>query len=241
MCLLLVVLIPAAAFAENFSIRNGITFGMTFEETQKIDQIEEEKYSFGEKLGDYYLGIHEGRLEDGSVAYCFSDKIAGNSVEVYYTFDSGDNGLNSIIYDNRNYCYDYSDYKSKYEDIIESNDKSLQNRYANDSYGKYEELRSSTFKQIVKAAYESPSKMIKDCDIEYNQFLVPYDDYYVEIEHLIIMYTLGGEFAGVSQDGAYNLQEYIIYTRVDKEKASASIMDKVAEQMEVENSKKNDF
>lgn len=220
MCLLLVVLIPAAAFAENFSIRNGITFGMTFEETQKIDQIEG-KYSFGENLNNDDLGIQDGRLEDGSEVYSFLDRIGARMMDVYYIFDSDDNGLNSIIY--WRYCF-ASNYESEYE-IIESNDKTLQDRYASASFGEYEAMRSSTFKQILKA-YETFSHPV--C----NQFLVPYDDYYVEVEHLMIRDTLYyREY----------IEEYIIYTRVDKEKASEFITNKVEEQIEIENSKKNDF
>ena len=238
MCLLMVGLVPVSTFAENFSVRNGITFGMTFEETKKIDQIEEGNYTFGKDLSNDELGIQDGRLEDGSVAYRFTDRIGEKYMDVYYIFDPDDNGLNSIIY--YDYCPSFSPYESERE-IIENNDKILQDRYASTSCGGYVAMRSSMFRQIFKA-YETVSHpVIEKRDFEYNQFLVPYDDCYAEIEHLIITDTLDGSFNGQSYDGKYWIYEYIIYTRVDKETASEFITEKAREQMEIENSKKNDF
>lgn len=158
-----------SAFAEEFSIRKGITFGMTVEEVNAVE---------GVTLHYDDDGI-EGTI-DGYDTYFANGELAGYSCSFYYLFDQTDNKLSSIVYSLYEWCDSKQEHSDFYSEQIADLDTILTEKYETVSLGSFDELKSSVCHAIIADADDNSA--LFDVKVDGKQYLVRYDDCYFNFE-----------------------------------------------------------
>lgn len=205
------------ALAEQFSIRNGITFNLSVEEVERIDRSAggTEFRNVAERNKEWGISYSE----EDEYTYCSYATLAGYSGTINYRFTNPDKKLYEIEYD----------FQADSDTDIDSVFNELET-----SLTKYDELSIGSDPQIYGTCVQETNDDAFLAEVfGYTSRIVPYSEYYVVIDHIATRSSLSGL--------PDNFDHYISYSMKSKSEVDRILSEKSDKSEAAQKSKDTDF
>lgn len=170
----------SVGFADDFSVRNGIRFGMSMDEVYKIELVENASGPKKDDFSMYYL------LYDGKDMTCEDVNVAGyDGADITYSF-TADDKLGKFEY-SWFFYYDKPEFADvdgqfiKLKDIYDDINGKLASKYQLISSISGHTIKYVDFNTLIEDSFYAPELDNEDTQYGFSQYLAQDGDNYVEI------------------------------------------------------------